>query len=279
MISAIKVIKEQIRYFYLVRRLSLFEMISANRNNYLGIAWELLTPAILIMIYWVVFGVGIRDRGDIEVGGEMVPFIFFLISGYIMFKFFSKSVTSGSKSVFSRLKMMSKMDFPMSIMPTIAVCSAFYVHIGLVVIAVVVFLFNGYPLSIYYLQIPYYAVSAFILLVGIALITSTLSTMIRDVHMFITSTTRMLLYLSPILWDASKIAENDDSTVAAVVSAVVRLNPLTYLIEGYRAALFGLEWHFADWGYTLYFWVLTIVIFIIGSMLHMKFRKHFIDYL
>ena len=50
--SAIKVIKEQIEHFYLIRRLSLYELKSKNKSNYLGMAWEVINPVIQILIYW-----------------------------------------------------------------------------------------------------------------------------------------------------------------------------------------------------------------------------------
>ena len=56
------VLKEQIKNFYLIRRLSVYEMKSANNDNYLGILWEIINPMIQISIYWFVFGFGIFNR-------------------------------------------------------------------------------------------------------------------------------------------------------------------------------------------------------------------------
>jgi teichoic acid transport system permease protein len=58
------------------------------------------------------------------------------------------------------------------------------------------------------------------------------------------------------------------------------LNPLYYLMEGYRTSFFGSEWYFIEhWQYTLYFWAIVLVLFLFGAILHVKFRRHFIDYL
>lgn len=237
--SALKVIKEQVNHFYLIRRLSVFEMKSANKNNYLGMAWEILTPAIVIMIYWLVFGVGIRNRADIHVGNMEVPFLYWLMTGYMLWIFFSQSTINGSKSIFSRLKIVSKMNFPISIIPNYVIFSRFYVHVALIAIIIVIFQFAGYPINKYYLQLPYFAIATYIFTYSLALITSTLSVMIRDVHKLLTSTMRMGIYISPVLWDVSRI-DQDGSIASAVITAIVRLNPLTYLIEGYRAAFLEL---------------------------------------
>lgn len=270
--SIITVIKEQFDHFYLIRRLSLYELKSKNKNNYLGMAWEVINPVIQILIYWFVFG-SIRQRADIEVApGKDVPFILWLICGFILWVFFYQSTIQGSKSIYTRLRMLSKMNFPMSVIPNIVIFSQFYIHLVLLLIALIIFQLSGYFVTIYIIQIVYFMFATFCLVFSLSLITSTLSTIIRDVHMFLNSTLRMLLYLSPILWQMTILDEK--------IQFILKLNPLYYLIEGYRAAFFGVDWYFVvHWKYTLYFWGIVIILFFIGASLHMKFRKHFIDYL
>ncbi|HAM80638.1 ABC transporter permease [Ornithinibacillus bavariensis] len=271
---ALKVIKEQIDNFYLTRRLSLYELKSNNKSNYLGTSWEIINPLIQILIYWFVFG-SIRQRAEINVNGEIgVPFIAWLLGGFILWIFFYQSTIQGSKSIYSRLRLLSKMNFPMSVIPNIVIFSQLYIHLFMLLATIIILHFMGFYINIYYLQLIYFIFAAFFLVFSISLITSTLSTIIRDVHMLLNATLRMLLYLTPILWPISEIISNN------WVQIVLKLNPLYYLIEGYRAALFGTGWYIVDeWQYTLYFWGLTLILFLFGSILHMKFRRHFIDYL
>jgi len=271
--SAIKVLREQIDNFYLIRRLSLYELKSKNYNNYLGVAWEVINPCIQILIYWFVFGT-LRDRAPIEMGGETVPFFSWLLAGFFIWIFCFQSIIQGSRSIYSRLRMLSKMNFPMSIIPNFAIFSKFYVHLIAFAISVIILQFMGYFINIYYLQFFYYIFAAFCLMFAISLITSTISTIIRDVHMFLSSTLRMLLYVSGVLWPISRLAD------FPIMITILKLNPIFYLIEGYRSAFFGTEWYFiTHWEYTLYFWGLVVVLFLFGFMLHVKFRRHFIDYL
>ncbi|WP_106496187.1 ABC transporter permease [Lentibacillus sp. Marseille-P4043] len=267
------VLKEQAKHFYLIKRLSIYELKSKNRNNYLGMAWEVINPLIQILIYWFVFG-SIRQRSDVEIApGVDVPFIHWLLGGFILWIFFYKATIEGSKSIYSRLRMLSKMNFPMSVIPNFVIFSHFYIHLFMLAITIIIFQLTGYFVTIYYVQFIYFIVATFCLLFAISLIMSTLSTIVRDVHMFLNATLRMVLYLSPILWQVSTALEDP-------LPMIMKLNPLYYLIEGYRSALFGTEWYFvAHWEYTLYFWGLVIVLFLFGSMLHVKFRRHFIDYL
>ncbi|MBP1950585.1 ABC transporter permease [Virgibacillus litoralis] len=271
--SVITVIKEQIEYFYLIRRLSLYELKSQNRNNYLGMAWEIISPAIQILIYWFVFST-LRTRGAVEVGEENVPFFAWLLAAFFLWIFFYQSTIQGSKSIYTRLRMLSKMNFPMSIIPNFVIFSRFYVHLVMLGITIAILQFFGYFVNIYYLQLLYFIFASFCLFFAISLITSTLSTIIRDVHVFLNSTLRMMLYLSGVLWPLTLLSDFE------TLMNLMQLNPLHYLIEGYRYALFGVDWYFITyWKYTLFFWGLVIVLFLFGAKIHVKFRKHFIDYL
>lgn len=271
--SALIVLREQIQNFYLIRRLSIYELVNENKNNYLGMAWEVINPSIQILIYWFVFG-SLRERAPVEVSGVEVPFFTWLLAGFFIWIFFYQAIIQGSKSIYSRLRMLSKMNFPMSVIPNIVIFSKLYIHLFMLAITIIIFQLMGYYISIYYLQFIYFMFATFCLIFSISLITSTLSTIVRDVHMFINSTLRMMLYLSGVLWPISILAK------MPTMMKLIKLNPLFYLIEGYRAAFFGTEWYFIEhWKYTLYFWVLVFVLFLFGSMLHVKFRRHFIDYL
>lgn len=271
--AAIMVLKEQIKNFYLIRRLSAYEIKSHNRNNYLGFAWEIINPSIQLVIYWFVFGT-LRDRAPVVVAGVEVPFFTWLLAGFFIWTFCFQSIIQGSKSIYSRLRILSKMNFPMSIIPNIVIFSKLYIHLIMLVISVILLQINGYYISIYYLQLFYFIFAALCLMFAIALITSTISTIIRDAHMFLNSTFRMMFYVSGVLWPITRLSD------FPTLLKLMQLNPLYYLIEGYRSALFGVDWYFiTHWQYTLFFWGLVFVIFIVGSTLHVKFRRHFIDYL
>ncbi|MGX1826593.1 ABC transporter permease, partial [Heyndrickxia sporothermodurans] len=254
--SVTTVIKEQINSFYLARRLSVYELKSANRNHYLGILWEIINPMIQISIYWFVFGYGILHsnggRQAVELYGHKIPYFPWMLSGIVVWFFVNQSITQGSKSIYSRIRMISKMSFPMSVIPTYVIFAKLYQHLMLLAVVLVIFQFLGYPINIHYLQLPYFIIATVIFLITLSLITSTLTTIVRDFQMLITSLVRILIYLSPILWPPY----NMDSRIVAIM----KLNPLFYLIEGYRASILGLSWYPVEhWEYSLYFWGIILV--------------------
>lgn len=274
--SVITVIKEQIQSFYLVRRLSVYEMKSANSNNYLGILWEIINPMIQIAIYWFVFGYGIfssTGRGDVELNGEFISYFPWMLSGIVVWFFINQAILQGSKSIYTRVKMISKMSFPMSVIPTFVIFSKLYQHLMLLAVVLVLFQFLGYPINVYYIQLPYFLFSTVIFLVALSLITSTLSTIVRDFQMLIQSLVRILIYLAPFLWPPYNLQPG-------IIQTLMKLNPIYYLAEGYRSSILGLTWYPIDqWEYSLYFWSVTLLLLVLGSIFHVKFRDRFIDFI
>lgn len=274
MISAFKVLREQLNSFYLMMRLSMYELKIKNNNNYLGMLWELLNPAIQISVYWMVFGMGIRAGKSVGTGGDQVPFLQWLVAGIIVWFFISPAILQGSKSIYTRIKIIAKMNFPLSVIPSYVIFSVFYPNVLLLGIVAIIFQFTEHgKISIYYLQLPYYMFAAIALVFSLSLITSTLSTIVRDVQMFVQSIMRMLFYVTPILWVPSK------ESLPVFIKVIIEANPFNYIVEGYRDALLSRAWFFEHVEYTLYFWGLVLVLFLIGSALHVKLRNRFVDYL
>jgi teichoic acid transport system permease protein len=274
--SFVTIIKEQISSFYLILRLSAFELKSKNTNNYLGRFWELLNPMIQLAIYWFIFGVGVRKGHSVILENKVhVPFFIWMITGMLVWFFVNPAISASSKSIYSRIQLISKMSFPMSAIPSFVIMANFYTHLMLVAVVTIILQFTKYKLTVYFIQLPLFMLATLIFLLALALLTSTLSTIVRDVQQIVQSILKMMLYLTPLLWHTDKFMVQGHN-----IAYILKLNPLYYLVEGYRASLLGTGWYW--WNHpnlTLYFWVFTLVLFLVGSALHVKFRSRFIDYL
>jgi len=274
--SMITIVKEQISSFYLILRLSAFELKSANTNNYLGRFWEILNPMIQLTIYWFVFGAGIRKGREVPMeNGIDVPFFIWMVTGMIVWFFVNPAISASSRSIYSRIQLISKMSFPMSAIPSFVIMANFYTHLMLVVVVTIFLQFTDFKLTVYFFQLPYFMLATLLFLLGLALVTSTLSTIVRDVQQVVQSILKMLLYVTPFLWHV------DDLVINGIDYAfLLKINPLYYIVEGYRAALLGTTWYPLEYPeYTLYFWITVIGLFMIGAVLHLKFRNRFVDYL
>ena len=92
----------------------------------------------------------------------------------------------------------------------------------------------------------------------------------RDLSQIIGIGLQIGMWATPILW-------NLDSIHNQVVVGLLTLNPLVYIVEGYRNAIYGNHWVLEDVSGTLYFWGITIVLFIMGAVIFKKLKVHFAD--
>ena len=210
-------------------------------------------------------------RGGQPVDG--VPFILWLLMGLIPWFFISPSLVQGSNSVFQKVNLVSKMNFPVSILPMIKLISNSFQFFILLILLTIALTFSGFYPTIYMFQIFYYFFCLYMFLFSFSLLSSTFSTLLRVSRMFFQSMMRMLLYLSPILWNP------EGELVPEWLSNLLKLNPFYYIINGFRDSFLGRAWFFEDIIYTSYFWLLTFVILYVGAHLHLRFRKNFVDYL
>ncbi|UOY91155.1 ABC transporter permease [Ectobacillus sp. JY-23] len=267
--NAIKtVLQEQFQNLYLIRRLSAYELKQAYASNALGSLWIFLNPLIQVSLYWLVFGLGIRGGQPVQ----GIPYFVWMICGLIPWFFISAATGQGSSSIYSRLNTVAKMNFPLSIIPTYVVSAQLYTHgLLLIVLLGIVILSQGFS-DINIFGLIYGVGSLTVFLVCLAFVTSTFSTVLRDVHMLVQSFMRMLFFVTPVLWEPKE-------NMPEFFLMIIKLNPFYYIIEVYRSSLVYGDMSVLFSGYTLYFWTITIVLFVIGATMHIKFRKQFVDYL
>lgn len=64
-----------------------------------------------------------------------------------------------------------------------------------------------------------------------------------------------------------------------VWKSMIKINPLVYIVNGYRSAVYEREWFFEDFYSTAYFWIFTVVVFGIGALIFKRLKIHFADVL
>jgi lipopolysaccharide transport system permease protein/teichoic acid transport system permease protein len=78
-------------------------------------------------------------------------------------------------------------------------------------------------------------------------------------------------WLTPIFWNISTVPEK--------YHWIIKLNPMAYIIEGYRNSMIYHKWFWEDMNMTIYFWTITIILFGLGALTFRKLRPHFADVL
>ena len=133
------------------------------------------------------------------------------------------------------------------------------------------FLFYGYSFEIYWLQIVYYMFATTVLVLGLSWITSSLVVFLRDIGQLISMCIQFGFWLTPVFWSMKMVPEK--------YIWIIELNPLVYIINGYRDSLIYHKWFWQNMNMTIYFWLITAVIFVLSSLVFRKLRPHFADVL
>jgi lipopolysaccharide transport system permease protein/teichoic acid transport system permease protein len=133
------------------------------------------------------------------------------------------------------------------------------------------FLYYGYSPSIYWIQIIYYLFATSVLVLGVSWITSSVVVFFKDIGQFVAILVQFGFWLTPIFWNMTMVPEK--------YHWIIKLNPMAYIIEGYRNSVIYHKWFFEDISMTLYFWIVTGILFVFGGVTFKKLRPHFADVL
>ena len=260
---------ENFRNLYRIYCIAKYELLADMRDSKFGIFWNFASPAIQVLTYWLIFGLAWSRKpiGDIE-------YLPWLVIGYSAWWFIQPCIQSGCSAIFSKTGVITKMKFPVSILPATICAKEFFNHLCMLIIAFVMILICGFTPNLYWLGLIYYAFCAFAFVEGVSLILSVLTMLWRDVRKLITSLIRMLMYFSPVIWECQFPA-----TVPfhELLNIIMKLNPVYYIITGYRDSVFYNRPFWEHPMLTLYFWGFVIALYVIGSALMYKFKRKFID--
>lgn len=266
MLSAVKtVIRENWDNRVRMLRLANYESKAQNSGTVFGFLWNFFNPALQILVYWFVFAVGLQVRPPR--GGY--PYIIWMIVGIIPWFYISAALQQGAMSIFGYSSVLKRVYLPLAIIPVKTIVSGLITHIWSMLVVFVIILCSGNTVSDKIYQLPYYTFAMVSLLIGWGLFASAITVVFKDFQKILAAVIRLLFYISPIVWDQSNLPE--------AIQGVFQWNPFAYVLQGYRnSILYGIsitETVDSARG----FWILTIVLFVLGSSVHMKFRKKFMD--
>ncbi len=257
----------------LIARLSVNDFKTKFAGSYLGIVWAFIQPVITILVYWFVFEKGFKPAAIHNAAGDQVPYVLWLIAGMVPWFFFSDALSGGTRALLDYSYLVKKVVFQIDALPIVKVISAVFVHLFFVAFAVFLYVLYGYVPDFYTLQIVYYSVGLLLFATGLVYLTSAVVVFFRDLNQVINIVLQVGVWVTPIMWDMEKME------IGTAFKAVLKLNPLYYIVQGYRDALIGKTAFWEKPGQTAYFWAVTLACFWLGSYVFQKLRMHFADVL
>lgn len=254
----------------LIWKLSKSDFKKRYAGSYMGAFWALVQPVITVAMYYFVFTILLPSKGQLAAGGQLeVPFVLFLTAGLVPWFYFSEALTSAMTALLEYNYLVKKVVFKISVLPIIKIIAATFIHAFFVLVLLIIACMYGYYPTIYTLQVFYYSFCMFVFVLAISYTTCSIVIFFRDLQQIVNIFLQVGMWATPVLWNINGM--NDQ------IQMLVKINPLVYVVEGYRNAIYGRQWFWEDFYSTVYFWIITVVLFGIGAIIFKKLKIHFAD--
>lgn len=242
-------------------------------GSYLGIFWAFVQPIVTVVVYWFVFEKGLKAGEMNTKAGITVPFVLWLIAGIVPWFFFQDALIGAMNALTQYSYLVKKVVFNISILPVVKIISAIFVHLFFLFFTVVLYMAYGKIPDLYMLQIFYYSFCILVLVLGISYATCAIVGFFRDLTQIVSIVLQVGIWMTPIMWNIDTI------NISPKILSIFKLNPMYYIVAGYRDALINKVWFWEHPELTVYFWVLTVILFGGGLTIFKKLRVHFADVL
>jgi len=164
------------------------------KNSVLGFLWSMLNPLLVLIVFSLVFGYILKPDPSLK------PFAVFLLSGLIPWNLFSNSMGSSVTSIVGAAGLVKKVNFPREILPLAAVgASAFHSFLEMIVLLSFLVVMR-FPVTPYLVFLLLVLMIEIVLIIGFALIVSSINVYFRDVEHFIGIILMLWFWLTPIIY-------------------------------------------------------------------------------
>ena len=230
------------------------------KQTLLGAAWAILQPLFMMIIFTIFFG---RLAGVDSAG---VPYPIFALAGLVPWTFFSNTITASGNSLVGSAHLITKVYFPRLIVPAAAMLAGLVDFVLAFGLLIVLMFYYRVPLTTQVLFLPALVLLTALFGLGVGTWMSALNVKYRDVRFALPFLIQLWLFVSSVILPSS--------SVPAKWRWVLMFNPMSGIIEGYRAALFGLPF---DWPALGVATALTIVMLFYSIYSFGKAERTFAD--
>lgn len=243
-------------------------------GSYFGVIWAFVQPVITVLLYWFVFEKGLNSKAtDLRTGIE-IPFVLWLMAGLVPWFYFQEAMNGGTGVLVEYSYLVKKVVFQIDILPAVKMISALFTHVFFVAFAIVLFALMGYYPDLYTLQVIYYSICMIVLTTGIVYATGAITVFFRDMKEVVAIVLQIGMWVTPIMWSFESMVQ-----IPGWAKMILKLNPMYYVVSGYRDALINKIAFWENLGLTVYFWIVAILIFMLGTSVFKRLRPHFADVL
>lgn len=251
----------------LIRQLTRRELAARYRGTVLGALWSFLLPLAMLAIYTFVFSVVFEARFDTPVSGSRAEFALMLFAGLHLHALLAETLTAAPELIIANPSYVKKVVFPLEVLPVVRLGSALVhalISAGLIAVGGIVFMKQA---SMTMLLYPLVLAPLVMFTLGLGWFLASLGVYLRDIAQVVGVLVTVLLFLTPIFYPLS--------AVPPAFQTVLRLNPLTVIVEAARRTL--LRGEAPEWGWFVIVFVASAAAMQLGYAWFMKTKRGFAD--
>jgi ABC-type polysaccharide/polyol phosphate export permease len=234
-------------------------------GSLMGLFWAVLHPLALLLCYTFVFSIIFEIRVS---SLKTDNFALFLFTGILPWLYFQDTVLRCCNSVVENSNLIRRTLFPSEILPISIALSNVVTHIlGLVILLIVLALTGLLDWTLIFL--PAYLGLLILLSLGLGWLVAALQVFLRDTSQVVTVLMIMWFWFTPIFYTADLVPEG--------FRPLLLINPLAYVVEGYRYSL--LEGQSPDPSHLLILLAFAGLAFLVGGYVFRNTKREFIDVL
>lgn len=203
------------------------ELKSKYKASALGFAWSLLNPAMYLVVFYIAF--------DVILGGGIARFPVYLLSGLLVWNFFTTALNSGTGSLVAGAGLVKKVWFPREVLPLASVGAAlvhFFLQLGVLIAALAIL---RHPIGWTELPLlPLALLDLIFLAAGLSLLFAVANVYLRDMAHFVELALMAWFWVTPIIYPFTQLTK-----VLRGHMVVALLNPVTPLVLTFQRVLYG----------------------------------------
>lgn len=267
------ILKELTHSWKVVFRIAKYNNEQVYQSNYLGDFWHFADPALQIGVMLLMFASRASDTYSNPNAHGIQGYVAWIALGMLTYFYIQSSMLSSAKSIQYQINLLSRMNFSLSAIPLTSIITELRRYFVMMSMFFCLLLFTNVRPTLWWFQFFYYFIAMIIFVYALALVTSTVTVLIPDFYNAYAAVLRVGMWLSGV------IIPIDGPQFPYILSNILKVNPIYYLIQGFRSTLLENPVGFwVDSGSLLTFWSIVLLLFIGGAHLHMRFRNRFMDF-
>lgn len=266
-----KYLKVLYEYRKTIHNITIHKLKASFADQIFGLGWAIINPLVYILSFWLFFAVGLRSN-DPVLG---YPFIIWLFPGILAYRQVSGYMTKSPNFIVKNKVLVKTIKFPVMTLPVIEILQELYIHVLVMLVMSVLYALIGYNQNwgwnflpdIYYINFIYYWFAMLVFGVGVSLVLSPLGVLIKDTKPLMSAIMQPMFWLTPVLYPV------EGSIAPTLEKFQMLFNPLYFFVAGYRDTMVYDRFFWEQPLYDIYFWIVMLVLYLVGFKVWTKTRE------